>query len=94
MGFDVVRPAFNLEPQYRVIMLAREDWTKANGAPPRVKRLVWFTDGTRMREGTRAWSLWAICRKNDQLFPRQICNSVSDRDVCYFSMCVRNSISE
>ena len=49
-----MRTAFNLEPQYRVIMLTMEDWTKATGAPPAVKGFVWFTDGSRMREGTRA----------------------------------------
>jgi len=32
----------------------REDWTKATGAPPAVKGLVWFTDGSKMREGTGA----------------------------------------
>jgi len=53
-GVDVMRPAFNLEPQYRVIMLTREDWTKATGAPPAIKGLVWFTDGSNMREGTGA----------------------------------------
>ena len=35
-------------------MLTREDWTKAIGAPPAVKGLVWFTDGSKMREGTGA----------------------------------------
>jgi len=54
MGVDVMRPAFNLELQYRVIMLTREDWTKASGAPPAVKGFVWFTDGSQMREGTGA----------------------------------------
>jgi len=54
MGVDVMRPAFNLEPKYRVTMLMREDWTKATGAPPAVKGLVWFTDGSKMKEGTRA----------------------------------------
>jgi hypothetical protein len=49
-----MRPAFNLEHKYRVIMLTREDWTKATGALPAVKWLVWFTDGSRMREGTGA----------------------------------------
>ena len=34
MGVDVMRPAFNLEPKYRVTMLTREDWTKATGTPP------------------------------------------------------------
>jgi hypothetical protein len=56
MGF-VMLPAFNLEHQYRVIMLTREDWTKATGDSPAVKGLVWFTDGSKMRwggGGTRA----------------------------------------
>ena len=54
MGVNVMRPAFNLEHKYRVIMLTREDWTKATGAPPAVKGLIWFTDGSRMRKRTRA----------------------------------------
>jgi len=51
---NVMRPVFNLEPKYRVTMLTREDWTNGTGAPPAVKGLVWFTDGSKMREGTRA----------------------------------------
>jgi len=54
VGFDVMRPAYNFEPQYRVTMLTREHWTKATGAPPAVKGLVWFTDRSKMREGTGA----------------------------------------
>jgi len=54
MGVDVMRPAYNFEPQYRVTMFTREDWTKATGAPPAVKGLIWFTDGSKMREGTGA----------------------------------------
>jgi ribonuclease HI len=49
MGVDVMKPAFNLEPKYRVTMLTREDWTGGTGAPPVVKGLVWLTDGSRMR---------------------------------------------
>jgi len=49
-----MRPVFNLEPKYRVTMLTREDWTNGTGAPPAVKELIWFTDGSKMREGTRA----------------------------------------
>jgi hypothetical protein len=49
-----MRPAFNLEPKYKVTMLTREEWTKGPGAPPEVKGLVWFTDGSKMREGTGA----------------------------------------
>ena len=30
MEVDVMRPAFNLEPKYGVIMLTREDWTSAS----------------------------------------------------------------
>ena len=33
-----MRPAYNFEPLYRVAMLTREDWTKAAGAPPVIKR--------------------------------------------------------
>jgi len=47
MGVDVVRPAYNFEPQYRVTMLTREDWTKTTCAPPAVNWLLWFTDGPR-----------------------------------------------
>jgi len=54
MGVDFFMPAYNFEPLYRVTMLTKEDWTKATGAPPAVKGLVWFTDGSKMREGTAA----------------------------------------
>jgi len=49
-----MRPAFNPEPKYRVNMLTREDWTTGTGAPPTVKGLIWFTEGSKMREGTGA----------------------------------------
>ena len=49
-----MRPTFNFEPKYRVIISHREDWTKGRGAPPGVKGLAWFTDGSKMREGTGA----------------------------------------
>jgi len=51
MGVDIMRPAYNFEPQYRVTTLTREEWAKATGAPPAVKGLVWFTDGSKMRDG-------------------------------------------
>jgi len=54
MGVDIMRPAHNFEPRYRVTMLTREDWTKATGGPPAVKGLVWFTDGSGTGEGTGA----------------------------------------
>jgi hypothetical protein len=54
MGVDVMRPAFNLEPKYRVTLLTREDWTRGSGSPPEVKGLIWYTDGSKMKEGTGA----------------------------------------
>jgi hypothetical protein len=54
IGVDIMRPAYNFELRYGVTMLTREDWTKATGAPPAVKGLVWFTDGSRTGEGTGA----------------------------------------
>ena len=38
----------------RVTMLNREDWTLGSGPPPEIKGLVWYTDGSRMKEGTGA----------------------------------------
>jgi len=52
MVVNVIRPAFNLEPKYRVTTLTREDWTKRTDAPPAVKGLVWFTCGSKTRKGT------------------------------------------
>ena len=52
MGLDVMRPTYNLEPKYRVTMLNRENWTRGSGATPEVKGLVWYTDRSRVKEGT------------------------------------------
>jgi hypothetical protein len=55
MGNDIMRPAYNFEPKYRVTLLTREEWTKGTGPPPVVKGLIWYTDGSRMQDGmTRA----------------------------------------
>jgi len=70
MGVDIMRPAYNFEPRYGFTMLTREDWTKATVAPPAVKGLVWFTDGSRTGVGDRGWSLRAIGRTKAQFFPR------------------------
>ena len=53
-GVNVMRPVFNFEPKYRVTTLTREDWTIATGTPPVVKGIVWFTDGSKMKEGIGA----------------------------------------
>ena len=49
-----MRPAFNVEPKYRVITLTRKDWTKGTGTHPVVKELVRFTEGSKMKEGNGA----------------------------------------
>jgi ribonuclease HI len=54
MVVDATRPTFNFKPRYRVTISRREDWTKGPAAPPEVKGLVWYTDGSKMREGTGA----------------------------------------
>jgi hypothetical protein len=54
MRVDIMNLVFNLEPKYRVTMLAREEWTRGPGTPPMVKGLVWFMDGSRTAEGTGA----------------------------------------
>jgi ribonuclease HI len=51
MGNDIMRPAYNFEPKYRVTLLTREELTKGTGPPPVVKELVWYTDGSRMQDG-------------------------------------------
>jgi ribonuclease HI len=48
-----MRPAFNLEPKYRVSLLTREDWTRGLRSPE-IKELIWYTDGSKMKEGTGA----------------------------------------
>jgi ribonuclease HI len=35
-------------------MLAREEWTRSPRSPPAFKGLVWYMDGSRTEEGTRA----------------------------------------
>jgi ribonuclease HI len=54
MRVDVMRPTYNFELKYRVEALTRKDWTSGTGTPPSMKGHVCFTDGSRMRGGTRA----------------------------------------
>jgi hypothetical protein len=54
VGVVVTRQALNFEPKYGVTMLTREDWTRGTGTPPLAKGPILFTDGSRMKEGTRA----------------------------------------
>jgi hypothetical protein len=76
MGVDVMRPASNLEPKYRVTTLTREEWTRGPGTSPVVKRLVWFTGGSRMMEGTRAIVYW-------QSLGRRLSSSLGKRVIVF-----------
>jgi hypothetical protein len=40
MRVDFMRTVYNLEPEYRVTMLAREEWTRTPGTPSAAKGLV------------------------------------------------------
>jgi len=93
MGVDVMRPAINFEPRYRVIMLTREDWTKGTGTPPVVKGLTWFTDGSKTG-GTGAGVYGQSVGRRLSLPLGRYVMSLSGRDICYLGMCLRNSISE
>ena len=61
------------EHKHSVIMFTREEWTRGPGTLPVVKVLVWFTNGSRKKEGNRDWSLWVICRKKSLYFSRKVC---------------------
>jgi hypothetical protein len=54
MGNDIMRPAYNFEPKYRVTLLIRKEWSRGPGPPPVVKGLVWYTDGSRMQTAAGA----------------------------------------
>jgi hypothetical protein len=50
MRVDVIKPVFNLEPKYRVTMLAREEWTRGPGLKG--------SSGLRMGPGLRRGTGW------------------------------------
>jgi hypothetical protein len=54
MRIDFIRPVYNLEPEYRVTILAREEWTRSSGTPA-VKGYVCYTNGSRTAEGNRVY---------------------------------------
>jgi hypothetical protein len=58
MGNDIMRPAYNFEPKYRVTLLTTEEWTKGTGPRPVVKGLVRYADGSRMQDGRTGASVY------------------------------------
>jgi hypothetical protein len=67
-----MRPTYNFEPRYRVMVLTREDWTIGTGTPPIVKGHVWFTDESRMRGWGQGRGVWTVCEKEAQPPPWKI----------------------
>ena len=67
MGFDVIRPAFNPEPKYRVTVLTIVKWTRGPGTPV-VKGFVWITAGSGTTKGTGA----GVCGKKAQYLSRKV----------------------
>jgi hypothetical protein len=49
-----MRSVFNREHKHRVTLLTREDRTTGSRALPEFKTFVWYTDGSKMRQGTGA----------------------------------------
>jgi hypothetical protein len=47
--YTLTNPLYGVKGSWPV---PREVWTEGTGAPPAVKGLVWFTDGSKMWEGT------------------------------------------
>ena len=84
---DVMRPGYNFEPQYRVTMLPREDWTKATGAPPAVKGLVWFTDGSKIRDGTGDGVYGKLVGRRLSFSLRRYASLLGE-DICYLRLCL------
>jgi len=82
MGVNVMRPAFNFEPKYRVTMMTREEWTRGSRTPAvkRLTRLVyrWVQDAG----GSRGQSLGTILKNEAQYLSRKI---------CYLGLCLQNS---
>jgi hypothetical protein len=57
---DVIKPAFNCEPKYRVTVLTGEEWTRGPGTLRIVKRLVCYTEGSRTRVEQRPESMSSL----------------------------------
>jgi hypothetical protein len=74
MEVDVMRPAFNIEPTYRVTMLAREEWTRGPGTSP-VERARLVYRWVQEEEGHWGWSQWATCEKKARNFSEKVCYS-------------------
>ena len=82
-----MRPAFNFEPKYRVIMLTREDWTKGTGIPPVVTGLIWFTVGSKTKGGGTGACVYGQSVGRGLNFPlgRYVHSS---RLSCYLAVCL------
>jgi ribonuclease HI len=88
MGVDIMRPAFNLEPKYRVTLLTREEWTKSSGAPLEVKGFVWYTDRSKMKVGPGLGSMGSLSVKRRVSFPLGRYKTVFQAEIYAILACV------
>jgi len=91
MRVDVMRPAYKFEPQNRVTMLTREDWTKATGVPPAVKGLICFTDGSKIREGTGDGVYGKSVGRRLSFYLGKYA-TVFQAEICYLSLSLRYNL--
>jgi ribonuclease HI len=82
-----MRPAYNCEPKYSVMMLTREEWTKGTGSPLVVKGLAWFTDGSKMQGGIRA-GVYGQSEKRRLSFSWGKYATVFQAEICAILACV------
>jgi hypothetical protein len=74
MRNDTVRPAYSLEPKYRVIILTREEWTKGSVSNLVVNGLIWFTEGGWGQSMGSPWlGGWASLGTCTAVFQAKIC---------------------
>jgi len=85
-----MKTVFNLEPKYRVTMLAREKWTRDAWAPPMFKGLVWFTGGSRTAEGTGS-SVYGQSVNRKLSIPLGKHSTVFQAEVCAILACVHET---
>jgi hypothetical protein len=92
MEVDAARPTFNFEPRHRVTISHREDWTKGPAAPPEVEELIWFTDGSKMKEGTRA-GVYGQSVKRRLSYSLGRYTTVFQAEIYAILACLRNTIN-
>jgi hypothetical protein len=86
MRADVMRPAYNFEPKYRVELLSRKDWTIGTGTPPLLRGMSGSQMGPGWRGRTGA-GVYGQSNGRRLSLPLGQYASLSGRSVCHFGLC-------